>query len=271
MVPKEDVTNAIALNGTMFNTSTIMGPAIAGLLYALVGPGWCFTINGISFLAIIAGLLMMRVAPLARRMQMGSVMEELKEGVKYVAHHPVLMAIIWLMGAMGLFGVAFTTLLPAWAVVFLKGDATTNGLLQAARGLGALLMALWVASLGHFTFKGKLVTIGSLMLPLTIIVFALMPSVPLALLILLFGGMANLLIYNVSTSLAQLNTEDKLRGRVMGVFTLVSFGTMPLGALWVGASADWISEQATVVICGAGMLMCALGIWWLYPQLRAAE
>jgi predicted MFS family arabinose efflux permease len=156
-------------------------------------------------------------------------------------------------------------------VVFLKGDAATNGLLQAARGLGALIMALWVASLGHFRFKGKLVTIGSLAFPFLIMAFAFMTSVPLALLMLVLGGMANLLISNVSTALTQFNTEDKLRGRVMGVFTLVFFGTMPLGSLWVGAAADVIGEQATVIVCGAGMLICSLLIWRLFPQLRAAE
>jgi len=271
MVPKEDLTNAIVMNGTMYNTSTVLGPAVGGILYALVGPAWCFMINGFSFLAIILGLLMMRVPPVIRKAKQESVFKELVEGIRYVWHNPLLKGLVLLMMMTGLFGLSFMTLMPAWAVVVLKGDSTTNGLLQAARGVGALIMALWMASLGNFNFKGKLITLGTFTVPFLTVIFSFIRSVPLALGMLVALGMANLLIANLSTVLVQLKTEDRLRGRVMGVYTFVFFGFMPLGSLWIGATAGWLGEQAAIIICGAMTLICALVIWRIVPQLTKVE
>jgi MFS family permease len=271
MVPREDLTNAIVMNGTMYNTSTILGPALGGLLYAIIGPAWCFMINGVSYLAIIFGLLVMRLPPFIRKSTHGSVLAELKEGISYVKHHPVLKGVILLMVVTGLFGLSFMTLIPAWAVAVLHGDATTNGLLQAARGVGALMTAFWLISLGNFRFKGKLVTIGVFAVPILTVIFSFIRSVPVALGVLVVLGMANLLIANLSTILVQMNADDRLRGRVMGVYTFVFFGFMPLGSLWIGAAADLFSEQTAIIICGVMSLVGAAIIWKLVPELAKAE
>src|SRR6266511_2526597 len=230
LVDREDLTNAIALNATMFNLATATGPAIAGLTYALIGPAWCFLLNGLSFLAVIWA--------------------DLGEGVRYIAAHRTIRTLIGLVGATSLFGISFATLFPAWAVDVLGGDATTNGLLQSARGLGALLSALMLASLGRFRFKGKLLTLGTFAFPLLLLLFTFMRSLPLALLALVGTGMAVILIMNIANALVQGLVPDALRGRVMSVYSMTFFGCMPIGALWIGAVAEYASAPAAMIIGG---------------------
>lgn len=271
LVEREDMTNAIALNATMFNMGSFAGPAVAGLAYALVGPAWCFALNGISFMGVIAALLLMRIPPQERRVDRASAWQDLREGFRYILNTPVVRTLILLVGATGLFGISFATLFPVWATDILGGDAATNGLLQSARGLGALISALTIASLGRFTFKGRLLTIGTFAFPALLIVFALVRTLPLALLVLVTTGMAVILIMNLANALVQSLVPDALRGRVMAVYSMTFFGSMPLGALWAG----WLAELAgapTAMISGAvaGLIAAAL-IWLLTPQIRALE
>ncbi len=133
LVDREDLSNAIALNATMFNLATAIGPAVAGMAYALFGPGWCFTINGLSFIAVIIALLMMRLVPIPRKVRTTSTIEDLKEGLRYVISHSVI-RILMVVAIMGtLFGLSFNTLLPAWSVTILGGNSATNGFLRSAR------------------------------------------------------------------------------------------------------------------------------------------
>ncbi len=271
MVEREDLTNAIALNATMFNTATATGPAVAGLTYAAFGPAWCFTINGISFIAVIIALLLMKLKPLPLRPRRASVLVDLKEGLHYALAHPMIRALIGLVGVVTLFGMSFATLFPAWAVRVLGGDATTNGLMQSARGVGALLSALAIASLGRFRFKGRLLTLGTFAFPLGLLVFAAIRWLPLALLTLVAVGGTLILIMNLANSLVQTLVADELRGRVMGIYSLIFFGSMPLGGLLAGAMAQRIGEPTTVVV-GAIVTLGAAGlVWLLVPKLRALQ
>jgi MFS family permease len=271
MVSREDLTNAIALNATMFNTGSAIGPAVAGLAYALVGPAWCFTINGLSFIAVIAALLMMKVAPRATAMRRGTAWADLLEGLRYIVAEPAIRTLMLLVATTALFGISSSTLFPAWAVDILGGDATTTGLLQSARGLGALVSALLIASLGRFNFKGRLLTIGSLIFPLLLLVFALIRWLPLALLVLVGTGMAVILIMNLANALVQMLAPDALRGRVMAIYSLTFFGLMPVGALWAGASAEYLGEPSTVAI-GAAISLAVAGLLWVFaPWLRRLE
>ena len=129
MVDSEDLTNAVALNATMFNTATAVGPAVAGLIYATLGPSWCFTINGFSFIAVIAALLAMKLASQTRPSRQSSTLAALKEGLSYVHHQPIIRTLIGLVASASLFGMSLGTLIPAWSVKILHGNATTNGLL----------------------------------------------------------------------------------------------------------------------------------------------
>lgn len=268
MVEPADLTNAIALNGAMFNSATAIGPAVAGVTYALFGPAWCFAINGVSFIAVIAALAAMRLKPFVARAQVASVAKDLREGIRFVLSHGMIRALIATIGVVSAFGLAFATLVPAWAVKILGGDATTNGLLQSARGVGALLGALLIASLGRFEFRGRLLSLGTFGFPCLLILFSLIHWLPLALVVLFGVGIAQILIFNLCNSLVQSQVPDDLRGRVMGIYSLVFFGLMPLGSLWIGAVAEHVSEPAAVFIGSSITLGYALLIWFFVPKMR---
>jgi len=268
MVDAEDMTNAIALNSAMFNTAMAVGPMAGGLIYAFFGPAWCFTINGLSFIAVIVALKRMKLEPFVPKPDRTSALADLKEGLIFVASHPLIRTIIGLIGVVSLFGISFVTLFPAWAVDILHGDAKTNGFLQSARGLGALAAALLIASLGRFHFRGKLLTFGTLALPLATAAFALTRWTPLALVLIFGSGLSHILIFNLSNALVQTHSPNPLRGRIMSVYALIFFGLMPLGALLVGVAAERIGQTATV-LAGAGvMLGAATGIAAFMPRLR---
>lgn len=268
MVPREDLTNAIALNSTIFNSAIAVGPAAAGIAYALVGPAWCFMINGISFIAVIAALLMMDLKPGSRVVSSSSAWQDLKEGFSYVLGHPMIRTLIFLVMVTGLFGSSFAVLIPAWAVEILRGNAVTNGWLQSARGVGALLGALLIASLGQFNFRGRLLTLGTFAFPGLLLIFAFVRWLPLSLLVLAAVGGAIVFIFNMANALVQTLVRDDLRGRVMGIYSLTFFGFLPVGALWIGLAAEKLSEPAAIII-NAGILLLISGlIAGFIPHLR---
>jgi MFS family permease len=270
MVERPVLTNAIALNSTMFNTAMAVGPAIGGLAYAFFGPGWCFAINGISFVAVIVALALMRLAPWTPQPR-GNALSDMKAGLRAVVRDGRILAIICLLGAVSLFGMSFLTLLPAWATDVLGGDARTNGFLQSARGIGALAAALGIAALVHRGGRGRSMTYASLLLPIVIVLFALTRTLPLSLAALCGVGAANIVAVNLANSLVQTLSPDALRGRVMGVYTLVFFGFMPVGSLWAGVSAAAIGAPLTVAIGAAGMLVCAAAVWLVVPSVRRLD
>jgi MFS family permease len=269
LVEREDLTNAIALNSTMFNAATAVGPAVAGLIYHLFGPGWCFVLNGVSFIAVIAALAAMRFERKPVAVRGASAHAELKEAILYVASDPIIRVLIALVGLMSWFGVSFLTLIPAWAVTILHGDATTNGLLLSARGAGALVAALFIASLGRFRFKGRLLSLGTVALPTFLLAFASTRTMPLSLLALGAIGCAVILINNLSNALVQTLVPDALRGRVMGVYTLTFFGFMPIGALWMGALAEHLGQPDAIVVNALVWYGVAALTWLLVPRLRS--
>jgi MFS family permease len=271
MVDREDLTNAIALNSTMFNLAMVMGPAFGGLIYAWVGPGWCFTINAISFLAVIIALLLMKLKPFIPVRSNRSALSDVKEGLSYVVNHPSVKMLIFNLFITTLFALGIAALIPAWSVQVLGGDAATNGFLMAARGIGSLISALLIAALGHFRFRGKLWTINSLLLPITMLLFALLQWMIPSLLIMAGMGFAFMMIVNLSNAMVQTRIADEMRGRVMGVYTFFFFGAMPIGALISGWSADIIGEPLTVFISAVILLLFALWVIWRRPTLRALE
>ncbi len=271
MVERKDMVNAIALNSMMFNAATAVGPAIAGIAYALVGPAWCFTINGLSFLAVIAALLLMKLKPIVKREHKASAVQELHEGLTYVAHHTIIRALILIALFVSLFALGYSTLLPAWAVSILGGNATTAGLLQSMRGIGSLIGALMIAALGRVNFKGRLLTLGTFLFPLLLLVFAAVKWVPLSLLVILGVGLGSMIVFNMLNVLIQTLVNDDLRGRVMGIYTLAFFGSGPIGALLAGSLANAAGEPFTIVLGALITLAFATYFYIRLPQLRALE
>jgi MFS family permease len=271
MVERPVLTNAIALNSTMFNLAMVVGPSVGGLAYALFGPGWCFVINGLSFVAVIAALLSMKLAPWKPQARTGSTLAEIKAGLRAVAMDRRILGIMCLLGTVSLFGMSFVTLIPAWAVDILKGDATTNGLLQSARGVGALAAALGVASLSPRRSRGAVMILATLILPVLLVLFSLTRTLPLSLVMLLAVGASNIVANNLANSLVQTLTPDALRGRVMGVYMLTFFGFMPIGALLAGTAATMVGVRLTVALGAAGTFVCAVVLALAIPSLRRLE
>ena len=271
MVDRHVLTNAIALNSTMFNIATAVGPAVGGLTYALFGPGWCFAINGLSFVAVIAALLAMRLAPWTPPARRGSALKEVREGLRAVVGDRRILAIICLMASVSMFGMSFVALVPAWAVEVLHGDARVNGLLQSARGIGALGAALWIAAIAHRRRKGRTITVASVLFPVALLLLSLTRSLPFSLLALVAVGAANITVNNLSNAFIQTLTPDAVRGRVMGVYMLSFFGFMPIGALLAGIVAARVGVPTTVMIGATGTLICAIAVAVAVPAVRRQD
>ena len=268
LVDREDVTNAIALNATLFNLATVVGPTVAGLTYAAFGAAWCFALNGVSFLGVITALLLMRLPPPALAPRVQSAFAQLSEGVRYTLRHPLLRMLIAVPAVTALFGMTYATLLPAWAIEVLGGDATANGLLQSARGAGSLLGALMIAALGHTLRRGRLLAIGTLVYPALLLVFAADQWLPLSMAVLVGVGWDGMVLFNSANTLLQSHVPDEFRGRVMAIFSLTFFGGMPLGALWAGPLADLIGAPLTLVVSSLVLLAFAALFWLRAPQVR---
>lgn len=269
LVAREDLTNAIALNATMFNTATVVGPAVAGITYAAVGPAWCFTINGISFLAVIISLLFMRLKPVVVPQPPGtSALAQIQAGLRYVIKNRTVAQLIASLGVLGVFGFSLVTLLPLWAVEILGGDVKTNGLLISARGVGSLLGALTIAVWGHRRIKGKIWTVGSLLSPIALMFFAFTRWLPFSVFLLVVLGWGIMAMANCTNALVQSHISDDMRGRVMGLYSLIFMGSMPLGSLMIGSLAEVLTPTTTVVGYAAAILVYSLFVLLRRPDIR---
>jgi predicted MFS family arabinose efflux permease len=269
MVDRRAFGNAIALNSAMFNIAIAVGPALGGLIYAAVGPAWCFTLNSLSFLAVIGALAAMRLAPHVPVARAASAVGELREGVAYVARNAELRALMGIIAVTSLFGMSFATLVPAWAVDILHGDARTNGLLLSARGVGSLVSALIIASSAGRLRRGKFVAVGLGFFPAALFLFSVFHRLGAALACLVAVGGGAILIYNAANALIQTLSSDRLRGRVMGLYSLFVLGFTPIGALLAGIAAARIGAPYTVMLSAGVMLACALTVWLRFPAMRS--
>jgi MFS family permease len=268
LVNREAMTNAIAFNATMFNGGAIIGPAIAGLTYAAIGPAGCFLVNGISFLAVIGALLLMHIKPQVILASTTSTISALRESVRYVRADRLILTLCISVFIFNIFGFGLVTLMPAWAVHILGGDVTTNGLLMSARGVGAVIGSFVIAGLSMRLMRGKMWAISSYILPIVMIIFAATRWEPLSMLTLAVMGFSLVTIMNNSNAMVQSRIPDELRGRVMGLYSLMFMGGGPIGSLLIGTLADWLSEPTTVVICSVVLLVFSTFIWLRRPEIR---
>jgi MFS family permease len=271
LVDREDLTNAIALNSTMFNMATVVGPAVAGLTYAWLGPGWCFTINGISFIAVIIALVLMKLPKMTVATATGNAYAQLKEGLQYTRNNTTILGILLLVGTVSIFASGMLTLIPAWSVDVLHGDATTNGLMLSARGFGSMLGGIIIAWMSRFHIRGKAITAGSLLLPVVMVFFALTSRQLLSMISIALTGFFFMMVINNANALMQTSLPDQLRGRVMSIYTLVFFGSQPFGSLLAGQLAETTSEPMTVLIFAGCLLLFAFIIRMRLPSLQSLQ
>lgn len=257
MVGRDDLLNAIALNSSIFNAARTIGPAVAGIVVALIGEGLAFALNAGSFLFVIAGLLLMRLPPFTRPSG-GRRGGELRAGLAYIAGEPRVRALLTLAGAVSLFCFVHVPLLPFFARDVLGAGADGLGALAASTGLGALAAALILAQLGDKLPRGRLLTAAALVYPVLIVGFTLMRALPLAMLFLALAGWAGVTTMALTNTLIQSIVPDALRGRVMSVFTLLLMGASPMGGMAAGAAAQLVGSVPLVVACSALIGWCVV-------------
>ncbi len=271
LVGKDDLMNAIALNASIFNGARLVGPAVAGLLVARVGEALAFALNGLSFLAVIAGLTLMRLPAPARRDGPITPLADLKEGLGYIAHNRAALALVLVAAVPSIFGFPYTSLLPVMAGDVLKMQADGYGLLVSSVGLGALIGAVSLASLGNFKRKGLLVTTATFVFAGAVAAFSLSRFTPLSMLALVFAGWGMTTHLATTNTLLQLQLPDALRGRVMSAYLWAVVGMAPAGSLLLGSLAErWSAPNAILF----GALMCAVSagaMLAVFPQVRRME
>ena len=276
---RRDLTNAIALNATMFNLAVVFGPAVSGMVYFLFGPALCFTINGISFIAVIIALLLMRLKKFERPQTRVNFVKEIGDGVRFMSARPSIMWLTIFVGVVSFFGFGFISQAPAWAKAVLHGNEVTNGWMLTMRGVGSLAGALFVAALGRRRVQGKLWATGSIILPVSMILFAIIPwvglldsgMVVLTMILLVITGAGLMLVTNTTNAMIQTRTPDEFRGRVMGIYVVIFQGGMPLGSLLVGFIAAGIGLPASILIGGIVMALFVVLMWLFRPEVRKLE
>lgn len=253
MTSREDLLNAISLNSSIFHGARVIGPSIAGLMIGTVGIPICFFLNGVSFIAVIVGLMMMQLPPLERPTIHTSPLEHAWSGIVYSIQHQRVRTILSLFFAVGVFGWSYTVLMPAFARDVLGRGANGYGLLISASGAGALIGALLVAAYGHLVTPRKLAFGGIYLFSAAVIALAFTRSFYFSLGYLFLAGFGMLLFFATSNTTLQTIVPDEMRGRVMGIWSLV-FGMMiPLGSIEAGAVANLLG---TPFALGFGAIIC---------------
>ena len=263
MVGKEDLMNAIALNSSMFNGARVIGPAIAGILVAKIGEGWCFAANAISYIAVIIGLFMMNVTSVARAGK-NSPLEDIVEGFRWVNQTKVIRSLLALLGLISLVGMPYTVLMPVFADRILHGGARGLGILMGATGVGALFGALTLASKEGVKGLGRWAAIACASFGISIFLFSFSRHFWLSAVLLLPAGYSMMLQMACSNTLIQTMVPDNLRGRVMALYSMMFMGMAPFGALLGGALADKAGAPVTVAVGGVA---CVIGAIWFGRKL----
>jgi MFS family permease len=254
MTSREDLLNAISLNSSIVNGARVVGPSVAGLLIGAVGVAMCFFLNGITFVAVIAGLLMMRLPPFQQPAHAVSVGQHAWHGIVYSMKHQRVRTILLLFLAVGVFGWSYAVLMPSFARDVLGRGANGYGILMSASGSGALIGALFVATYGHLFTARRLALGGVWLFSIALFALSLSRNFYVALAFLLVAGFGMLLFFSTSNTVLQTIVPDEMRGRVMGVWSLVFGAMIPLGSLQAGAVAHWLG---TPFALASGAIICA--------------
>lgn len=263
---RDDLGNAIALNSSMFNGARLIGPAIAGILISIIGEGYCFLLNALSFIAVIISLLLIKVTPRPKTLQRHGVLEVLKEGFRYAWGFKPIRNILMLLALMSVIGMPYTVLMPVFAKDILHGGSHTLGFLASFAGLGALTGALFLASRKNVVGLGKWISYASIIFGTGLILLSFSKSLWLSLAILYFIGFGMMVQMASSNTIIQTIVDDDKRGRVMSFYTMAFLGMAPIGSLLAGSIASKIGTPSTILISG---IVCIVGSILFTKQLPA--
>ncbi len=268
MVTRDDLMNAIALNSSMFNGARVVGPAVAGILVARVGEGWCFFVNAASYIAVIVGLLMMNVSKMVATVPRKSAFEEIVEGFHFVWHKPPVLGLLLLLGVVSLVGAPYSVLMPIFADRILHSGARGLGILMGASGIGALFGALTLTVRTGLKGLGTWVAVAAGGFGASLILFGLSRWFWISALFLLPLGFSLMVQMASSNTLIQAMVPDRLRGRVMAVYSMMIMGMAPIGAILAGVVADRFSAPLAVALGGAASIAASIIFWFRLPRLR---
>jgi MFS family permease len=271
LVGREDLVDAIALNSAGFNLARVIGPSIAAIVIGTLGPKWCFALNSLSYLAVLAGLFMIDVPPW-RRIDTGqSPVEGLFEGFRYMRDAPLIRVLVRVVGVTAIFGMPFLAMMPVVARNVVHAGAGGYGLLLACVGLGALVGALSLAGLGQRVPRGKLYVWATYGFSLSIVVFSMLHNLVPAAIMLVFVGFAMMLMGALANGLLQSISPDELRGRVVSAYIFVSVGLVPIGSFMSGALARAVGVEWTLGGCAVIVFAHAAWVFTKYPALKTVS
>lgn len=266
---RKDLGNAVAINSSMANGARLIGPAIAGVVIAAVGEGWCFLIDGISYFAVIASLLLMRIKPLNIRRTATSMFEQMCEGWDYVSAFRPIRTILLLFALLGLTGASYSVLLPIFAGKVLHGGAHTLGWLTGASGIGALVSAPSLAFRKSVVGLTRMVQIAAAMFGAGLVLFGLSHTLWLSLVLMLFVGFGMMQVFSASNTIIQTLVSEDKRARVMSYYAMAFFGIAPFGSLLAGTLAHRIGASDTVILTGVFCLAGSLWFTFELPKINA--
>jgi MFS family permease len=265
---RSDLGNAIAINSSMVNLARLAGPSLAGLLIAATSEGWCFLADGLSYLAVIASLVAMRLEAQPPRRGAASAITELKEGWSYVSRFVPIRTILALFAVVSLMGMPYVVLMPIFAGKVIGGGPHTLGFLMGAMGVGALASALWLAARKNVRGLIRMIPIAAAVFGLGLVGFGLSRAFWLSMILAAVAGMGMMMGMASSNTIIQtLVTEDK-RGRVMSYYTMAFVGMAPFGSLLAGALASIIGAPATVMLNGSVVVLGAVWFFTRLPDMR---
>lgn len=265
---KEDLANAIALNSSLVNGARLVGPALAGILIALTGEGWCFVIDAVSYVAVVLALVAMRLPSREARLQPVPLWHGLLAGFRYAFGFPPIRTILLLLALISFMGMPYTVLLPIFAVDILQGGPYALGFLSAASGVGALIGALYLAFRTSVLGLGRAIVLSTLTFGIGLVGFAFSTNLWLSLFLMLFTGFGMMVQMAASNTILQTIVDEDKRGRVMSYFGMAFLGMTPFGSLFAGVLAGWIGAGNTVLVGGIACLVAG-GLFAIrLPYLR---
>jgi MFS family permease len=268
LVAREDLQNAIALNSSMFNGARVVGPAVAGVLVAAVGEGWCFFANAVSYIAVLASLFLMRMPPVPKAERPQSMMAHVTEGFRFVLGSRPILALLLLLGLVSLMGTPYSVLMPIISDQRFHAGSRGLGILMGAAGVGALIGALSLARRVGLKGYGRSIGLSAIGFGASLLAFSVVHRFWLGVLFLLPAGFAMMTQMAASNTLVQSMTPNSLRGRVMAVYSMMFMGMAPIGALLAGTLAGWLGATTTVGLGGVFCLVAGAVFLHRLPHIR---
>jgi MFS family permease len=271
MVGKDDLMNAIALNSSLFNAARVVGPAIAGLLIGAVGIAWCYFLNGLSYIAVIAGLLMMRLPPNPEPPKAASAWTGFREVLAYLRDDRRVRTLMVLTAVLSVFGFPYIAMMPVFARDVLHRGAQGYGALTSSIGIGAVIGALAIAwRSARIRARGRLMLVGGAAFGILLMLFAASRSLGLSMALLGLAGFAMIVNNALGNTLLQTTAPDHLRGRIMGFYSFVFVGMAPFGAFLFGVVAEHVGVPTTIAAGGAIVALSVMIAAWTEPGIRTA-